>query len=497
MDSFQHIPLDRCKECIRLLRFVDGPQSSEHDHFVLETYDIAKAPSYVALSYTWGRPEPTHEIIVDGSPLSIRENLHVALRVLRSFFPDQASFLKDNGTTPPGDLLQENGYPLMWIDAICINQSDHLEKNHQVNMMGRIFSMAKRVICWLGDEAEDSGCVMQAIKATTRTRQYGLEVAQAMDAFINRPYWRRMWVIQEFILPEDIVILCGHKGAWWEDLHHFWHDEKFVRDADGGRRYFSGKSVQSVGKGGLAALISARSSRRGGYYPGSQTGEWPISINDIMTRFAYGECSDPRDRVYALLALIKPQAGVEAILADYTISAKDLYYRVLGYVGPLERGGAGKMFRKKLREALDSSSWVEPEETEQNEVVYETVGRAYSYMGDVRKEDRLFPPEVYTCLAKHLERPSDSMFCDGELIYRETIRRFQSFPRNDDPRTWRWFDCLLRQWMHIAPASDGSPVGAEMYDYRKSRSLLPQPPSPTSLLGETAVARVVDYSLDE
>lgn len=443
MNSFQHIPLDRSKECIRLLRFMDRPPSSELEHFALETYDVATAPPFVALSYTWGNPEPTHDIIVDRSRLPIRENLYVVLKVLRSFFLNQASFLDK----PWQWVVQENGYPLMWIDAVCINQSDHLEKNHQVNMMGRIYSTAERVISWLGDEADNSSRVMAAIKATRRTWQYDSKVEQAMDAFVKRPYWHRMWVIQEFVLPQDLVLLCGHKGVWWEDLHHFWHDKKLVYGANGVYRSFSGNSVQSVGETGLAALIFARSSRRGEYDLDLQKTSRPISVENIMARFTYGGCSDPRDRIYALLALIEPQAGVEPILADYTISAEVLYYRVLGSIGPLEHG---RRFRRRLREALDSSSWADAEAAKLHEVVYQ-VAEMGAKMEN--RESRFSSEEtngflldrVRNCLITHLERRVDGdVYHVEDWTYDDIIRRFEGFPRGEDPRTWQQFDYLVR-----------------------------------------------------
>lgn len=224
-NKFRHSPLDRSKECIRLLRFVDQPPSSKHDNFVQETYDIATAPRFVALSYTWGYGGPTYNVIVNGWLLPIGENLRVALKALRTFFQnevdlDESQRCEDEGVTLPKNLLQENGYPLLWVDAICIDQSNHLEKNHQVNMMGRIFSTAGCVISWLGEEADNSRCIMKAIRASMNTRNCSVEMEQAMDSFVWRSYWSRMWIIQEFILAKNVIILCGDEGVWWKDLVH-------------------------------------------------------------------------------------------------------------------------------------------------------------------------------------------------------------------------------------------------------------------------------------
>lgn len=480
MKSFKHTPLDRSKECIRLLRFVDQPPSLELNRFSIETYDIATVPPFVALSYTWGRPEPTHDVAVNGSPLPIRENLWVALKALRDFFPNKARSL-DNWRWGGGrnkfhkEMLQDNGYPLMWIDAICINQSDNLEKNHQVNMMGRIFSKADLAISWLGDEADDSSRIMKAIRATKNNLEYSFDMSQAMRAFANRPYWRRMWVIQEFVLPPDLIILCGNDGARWEDLLYFWHATNLVSIVGEATQDFRGEDVAFVSGGALAALISARSSRRdGSFRDTSQIMSGPISIDQIMTRFAYGVCSDPRDRIYALLALIEPQAGVEPLSADYKISAEELYYRVLGHVGPLENNADWRLFRKKLRKALNSFSWADAEAAKLHEILYELVGmdrsNERSFDFDPNKDEQTIFTEIQEYLANHLEQSFNGTLCEedwayleksckgticeGDWTYHDIIRRFEAFPRGEDPRAWHLFDNLLMRWLQILPASD-------------------------------------------
>jgi hypothetical protein len=48
--------------------------------------------------------------------------------------------------------LTSNNY--IWIDALCINQSDNVEKAIQVPLMGSIYTNARQVIVWLGLEEE-------------------------------------------------------------------------------------------------------------------------------------------------------------------------------------------------------------------------------------------------------------------------------------------------------------------------------------------------------
>lgn len=481
MSRFPYEPLDHSKECIRLLRFVDRPPSSEHDHFELETHDLASAPPFVALSYTWGYGMPTDDIVVNDSLLYIRENLWVALKTLRGFFwddiiiPDKLRPREDKVVNLPQNLLQENGYPLMWIDAICINQFEIPEKNHQVNMMGKIFAAAGCVISWLGEEADNSQCVMQAIRTSTHTRYCSVEVEQAMNAFVWRSYWERMWIVQEFILAKNVFILCGDEGAWWKDLVHFWHDTKFVHCAEGVREFDKGFLAQSLPPEGLAALIFARRSRGDNIF--AQIA--PLSVHQLMATFSYGECSDRRDRIYALLALIEPKAGVEPLLADYMISAEKLYYRFLGYAGQLDDSRNTTWFRRELRKALGSSEWAETEVAKMHEAVSEIVEMDSSRKKPFRDctfatKQRVLFTSVQKCLAKHLGKPVDSKFCEGYWTYDDLIRRFQAFPRCEDPITWRRFDSLLLRWLAILPIINNSSPRDALLDWELGFDISPE-----------------------
>ncbi|KAF2108132.1 heterokaryon incompatibility protein-domain-containing protein, partial [Lophiotrema nucula] len=83
---------------------------------------------YEALSYAWGTSLVPHKIIVDGAPFYVTSNLYSALYELRQMERDR----------------------IIWIDAVCINQSDNIEKSTQVQMMRSIYSKASKTIVWLG-----------------------------------------------------------------------------------------------------------------------------------------------------------------------------------------------------------------------------------------------------------------------------------------------------------------------------------------------------------
>lgn len=93
-----------------------------------QVFDIGEAPPYGALSYVWGEKRPPVNIVCNGRTIGIQPSLETALKRLR---------------------LQDSTR-IIWVDAVCINQSDNAEKNHQVSLKGSIYSMARGVVIWLG-----------------------------------------------------------------------------------------------------------------------------------------------------------------------------------------------------------------------------------------------------------------------------------------------------------------------------------------------------------
>ena len=142
---FKHQPLRDDGE-IRLLSITFSDPEQE-PVYRFEHYNLTSAPPYTALSYVWGDLTPQKSTICqpDGE-LSIAPNLHAFL-----FTVPKLRY----STNQPLDRL--------WIDAICINQSDVVERNNQVRQMGAIYHRAKEVLVWLGPASDDSGMAARFI----------------------------------------------------------------------------------------------------------------------------------------------------------------------------------------------------------------------------------------------------------------------------------------------------------------------------------------------
>jgi hypothetical protein len=124
---YSSVPLELGRSLnIRLLtllrsdqQLIPGPISC-----TLRTAQLDKSLSYTAVSYVWGAAEPTENILINGRPFTVRQNLWHLLDQLR----------------------RENYQGDLWIDAIAIDQSSDDERSHQVVMMGYIYSYAVEVL---------------------------------------------------------------------------------------------------------------------------------------------------------------------------------------------------------------------------------------------------------------------------------------------------------------------------------------------------------------
>ncbi|KAI1056841.1 hypothetical protein LB507_002391 [Fusarium sp. FIESC RH6] len=272
----------------RLLELLPSANRSDPLSGRLIDSDITFRPEYEALSYVWGGIEPAKSITLNGTETSITPNLHSALIHLRS-----------------ADAVRT-----IWVDALCINQSFHDERNQQVRIMGDIYKSAKQVIVWLGDAADDSHLVFDQFKDDTPAKSSTPPDVKrkAWVAIFKRPWFYRTWVIQEIALSRKAVIMCGDDTTVWRDVSTSWKEDFSGEARDistGGDHPISGFDPGSHVFG--LRLLEASSGNRN-----------PISILEY-SRLC--ETSEVRDKIYGILGLFEPGF----IEVDYRLPVGEIF----------------------------------------------------------------------------------------------------------------------------------------------------------------------------
>ena len=212
---YKHKPL-RNDKSLRLLKLMHAKEPSSD--VICELFEVPpdqqRILKYEALSWTWPAEDSKHLITISENnkafDFAISDNLFHALKVLRR---------QDESRT-------------LWVDAICINQQDNNEKNHQIPMMPTVYGEAERVCVWLGDASDESDMAIDFMKDIVKDLwkidemckpklQDGRETGpcwKALFSLIMRPWFSRRWIVQEIALAKDGIIYCGFKTISWRQF---------------------------------------------------------------------------------------------------------------------------------------------------------------------------------------------------------------------------------------------------------------------------------------
>ena len=162
---------------IRLLRLL--PSAKDLDNlrcelfeYPLQDSDKASHP-YEALSYAWGSESRPKSITVNNQDLDVTQNLYTALL-----------HLCDHACSR-----------VMWIDAICIDQDDEKDKEHQIPLMAEIYAKAYRVVVWLGDAEGGIDQVLELICRARKNSAKLLRKERSVTELLQRPWFQRIWVL--------------------------------------------------------------------------------------------------------------------------------------------------------------------------------------------------------------------------------------------------------------------------------------------------------------
>ncbi|KZM19398.1 hypothetical protein ST47_g9453 [Ascochyta rabiei] len=174
MDRWQ--PLSTSDQQIRLLEVAPREQDSKSVNCILKIVSLLSDPTYEALSYVWGEWEDSMEIILDGSKHTVTKNLHDALKVMQ------------NANRPR----------TLWVDAVCIDQTNIQERTSQVAMMDKIYFQAEQVLVWLGERSKTDVSDKVPLYGKDHARHYE-EAPYDLFALNLRfdTWWYRAWTFQE------------------------------------------------------------------------------------------------------------------------------------------------------------------------------------------------------------------------------------------------------------------------------------------------------------
>ncbi|KAJ3521508.1 hypothetical protein NM208_g13259 [Fusarium decemcellulare] len=303
MDSYRYNPL-RPDE-IRLLRILPGEVFDDLKCELLHV-SLDAIQTYEALSYTWGDNSKSEQLTIGDYQLGITANLHQALVHLKH-----------------KDLAR-----LIWADAVCINQNDVAERNAQVRKMAEIYSFASDVIIWLGKEEDDVEPAFDIIpQIYDYMKEHGdkympnhhlnagikgpsaPEISSgdvvAISMLIQRPWFTRIWVLQEAILAKNAVIRSGSLSMPFNmflKVFDYWYTKNFrpVIRIPLSRPLYGMMQINSLFQSTGLTLLQLL----------------------VLTRGC--KSSDPRDRAFGIMSLLRSPSDI-GFQIDYNLSCHETY----------------------------------------------------------------------------------------------------------------------------------------------------------------------------
>lgn len=196
-----------------------------------------------------------------------------------------------------------------WVDALCINQQDIQERNVQVAQMWRIFHEAELVFAWLGPSQPDTELAFTYIYERASVDVWSnhittYEAKNAYDDLMNRGgYFKRAWIIPEVLQASNLRLFCGAFSCDWKEL------------------------LRCSARDVLVARVSLHMPS----YPGRPKDSF--SLVNCLKNFSKTECSDHRDRIFAMLGhpCVKELDKNGIMRPDYSMSLHEVWLAIISW----------------------------------------------------------------------------------------------------------------------------------------------------------------------
>ncbi|KAK3719210.1 hypothetical protein LTR37_004429 [Vermiconidia calcicola] len=333
--------LNTSRREIRLLKLLPAkPNDDTPIRCQISVHRLDSGVKYDALSYCWGDPSNAPIINLNGRRLPVTRNLYEALQSLR-------------------ELNVVSGW--LWVDAICINQASIPERNCQVPLMNDIYSKAEQVHIWLGPETDAIRHAMQRLSDNTRGKVRGHALLGddvdglfgGFQQLMERPWWRRVWVVQEAVLAASPIVHCGSIQMPFSDITKGISTLESVSTVDS---YPALDHSMTTYPSVWNSLFNAW---RVFDQINSQTSRMVVDNDDVevVGNLNFCDATNPRDQVYGVLGLLSPSLA-KTITPDYAKTVEEVYEDFTARLASFSKALAILRLCGRKHETPELPSWV-------------------------------------------------------------------------------------------------------------------------------------------
>ena len=299
-------------------------------------HDQQQRVQYMALSYTWGAATFPRRIDINNIEFPITENLYAFFQRFRD----------------PNTRLY------MWVDALCINQLDPIEKATQVSNIVDIYEKAQEAFIWLGEESMHTKLAAEYLRWSTRDvldsqiQKFSIkrhsetcwplftQVMAGIEDICSRDWVRRIWVKQEVWAATKLIVRCGTSNLSWNGYKHC--GNVTLQPPVGSVRPIRthGGIVEPCKPRLIPEHTSCLQSLRSRTDPPPEIPSYDIEVQGevemlrLLNRSTACQYSNSHDRIYALLAMAEIKRSGDQLISDhhtriltvdYTITLEKLF----------------------------------------------------------------------------------------------------------------------------------------------------------------------------
>lgn len=283
---YRYSPLRNPRE-IRLIQVQPGPRSDKVRFALIE--GSLDSSSYEALSYAWGGMRSLME--VDRRTFEATLSLRQALTHLRAVQSTRT----------------------VWVDALCINQKNDQEKSEQVQQMQEIYAKARRVIVWLGADPGDIATAFQQVSVLANASTEELpnilntpgRWKESLKKILRCSWWERIWVIQEVVVAQEVIMQCGDHTIAWDDISLSLLRPEVRTDLE-------------IPYGVYTFVKRVNYLRKTRIDP-------KYGLLSLVYDFRHKRSTVPHDKIYALRGLIKTAEHTPTAQVDYSLKPQHLW----------------------------------------------------------------------------------------------------------------------------------------------------------------------------
>jgi hypothetical protein len=268
---------------------------------------------YEAISYVWGNDEQkSREIILNGLPFPVSSVVHDILEGHSSSFKTR----------------------FLWIDSICIDQTDLKERSEQVRLMRDIYHGTERVVVWLGhsDDAQLMPRLLTLLKGLIFMNNFSdADLCKFFDGQTKSPSWlalvklyqnpwfRRVWVIQEIAVATKVHVIYGGRYLDWMELVY---TMSAFLEPEMSTLLLTTENVRDKRE----LILALRSAQQMERYRDELHMKNPLSLQEVILGCSTSLATDPRDKVYGLLGIATDLDPLdESLFPDYDKSVEEVY----------------------------------------------------------------------------------------------------------------------------------------------------------------------------